>query len=149
MTIGEAIEHYRKQKNMTQHELADRLFVSASFVSKWECGSRRPDFSMIIAMSEVLGVRPEDLISRDKLMSGELARYIPKGVSPDSLPDLLSGFLFELTERDSNVFLLRYYYFKNVKEIEDILGISSGNVGVILFRIRTKLKSYLKGKASR
>jgi DNA-directed RNA polymerase specialized sigma24 family protein len=104
---------------------------------------------MIIAMSEVLGVRPEDLISRDKLMPGELARYIPKGVSPDSLPDLLSGFLFELTERDSNVFLLRYYYFKNVKEIEDILGISSGNVGVILFRIRTKLKSYLKGKASR
>ena len=36
-TIGSRIAYFRKQKQMTQEELAERLSVTAQAVSKWEC----------------------------------------------------------------------------------------------------------------
>lgn len=38
MQIGEVIRKYRKQKNMTQEEMANRLGVTAPAVNKWENG---------------------------------------------------------------------------------------------------------------
>ena len=52
MDIGEKISRYRKQRGMTQKQLADMLFVSEDLVSKWECGSRRPDYGMIKAIAD-------------------------------------------------------------------------------------------------
>ncbi len=36
-TIGENIAYFRKQKKMTQEELAEKMSVTAQAVSKWEC----------------------------------------------------------------------------------------------------------------
>ena len=45
--IGLFISSLRKDKNMTQKELAEKLFVSDKAVSKWERGLAMPDISLI------------------------------------------------------------------------------------------------------
>lgn len=42
MNIGERIKRYRKEKRMTQEEVADRAGVTAVSVSRWESGTRDP-----------------------------------------------------------------------------------------------------------
>lgn len=53
---GQLIEKYRKEKNLTQVELADRLGVSKSAISKWENGNNLPDITLLEPLSEILGI---------------------------------------------------------------------------------------------
>ncbi|MCI8855097.1 MAG: helix-turn-helix domain-containing protein [Clostridiaceae bacterium] len=64
--IGKLIYTLRREKNLTQSQLAAQLYVSDKAVSKWECGNGCPDLSLLPLLSEALGV---DL---EKLLSGEL-----------------------------------------------------------------------------
>lgn len=54
MQIGTVIRKYRKEKNMTQEEMASYLGVTAPAVNKWETGMSVPDSDMLISISEVL-----------------------------------------------------------------------------------------------
>ena len=45
MQINEIIRKYRKEKNMTQEDMANRLGVTAPAVNKWESGASTPDIS--------------------------------------------------------------------------------------------------------
>lgn len=47
MNINEVIRKYRKERNMTQEEMANRLGVSAPAVNKWERGVSMPDISLL------------------------------------------------------------------------------------------------------
>ena len=62
-TVGVNIARYRKEKEMTQAMLADKLGVSNKAVSKWECGRGLPDKTMFPVLEELLGVTREQLIS--------------------------------------------------------------------------------------
>ena len=53
---GQLIEKYRKEKNLTQVELADKLGVSKSAISKWENGNNLPDITLLEPLSEILGI---------------------------------------------------------------------------------------------
>ena len=53
---GRLIEQLRKEKCMTQSDLAAAVGVSKQAVSNWECGKRFPDVSLIEALTEALGV---------------------------------------------------------------------------------------------
>ena len=46
----------RKEKNLTQKELADKIFVTDKAVSKWESGNGCPDITIILELAKVLGV---------------------------------------------------------------------------------------------
>ncbi len=61
--IGRFIAAQRTAKGMTQRELGERLQVSAKAVSKWETGKGLPDPSSWLALSELLGVGVEELLS--------------------------------------------------------------------------------------
>ena len=74
MDIGEKISGYRKQRGLTQKQLADMLFVSEDLVSKWECGSRRPDYGMIKAIADALGVETGELSDVNSAME-EIVNY--------------------------------------------------------------------------
>lgn len=54
MQIGTVIRKYRKEKDMTQEEMASYLGVTAPAVNKWENGMSVPDSDMLISISEVL-----------------------------------------------------------------------------------------------
>ena len=61
--IGELIRKIRKEKNMTQLQLAEKLCVSDKTISKWECGGGCPDLSMFGKLSEVLGIDTDSLVN--------------------------------------------------------------------------------------
>ena len=64
--IGSLIYKLRKENNMTQLQLAEKLNVSDKAVSKWERGLGCPDIFLLSDLSDIFGVDPE------KLLSGEL-----------------------------------------------------------------------------
>ena len=61
MNIGERIMALRKEKNISQSELAKRLNVSRQAVSKWEQGTSSPDTERLIQLAEILGTEVEYL----------------------------------------------------------------------------------------
>lgn len=61
-TIGQNIAYFRKQKNMTQEELAEKMSVTAQAVSKWECDTSYPDITVIQALAKILGVSVTELL---------------------------------------------------------------------------------------
>ena len=61
MNIGERITALRKEKNISQAELAKRLNVSRQAVSKWEQGTSSPDTERLIQLAEILGTEVEYL----------------------------------------------------------------------------------------
>ena len=61
MNIGERIMALRKEKSISQTELAKRLNVSRQAVSKWEQGVSAPDTERLIQLAEILGTEVEYL----------------------------------------------------------------------------------------
>ena len=64
-TIGQIIRRLRKEKNLTQEELAQQLNVTNQAVSKWENGDCMPDISQVVPLSNVFGVTTDVLFGKD------------------------------------------------------------------------------------
>ena len=62
MSLGENINRLRREKLMSQIDLADALDVSRQSVSKWESDSSTPELEKLLAMSELFGVSLDELI---------------------------------------------------------------------------------------
>ena len=60
--IGETIASLRKEKGMTQSELAEKMNVTDKAVSKWERNLSCPDIKTISKLANILGVSVEDLL---------------------------------------------------------------------------------------
>jgi len=61
--VGKLIAKRRKKLKMTQEELANKLYVTNKTVSRWENGDYMPDLSMIVSLSNVLGVSTYELLT--------------------------------------------------------------------------------------
>lgn len=61
-TLGQRIAALRKQRCLTQEEVAGRLGVSAQAVSKWENDQTCPDISLLPALADLLGVTTDTLL---------------------------------------------------------------------------------------
>ncbi len=76
--IGKLIASLRKDKNMTQKQLANLINVSDRTVSKWERGLGCPDVSLLTGLSENLGVNIEQMlngtIQKNRFVSGNLKK---------------------------------------------------------------------------
>ncbi|MDD3173421.1 MAG: helix-turn-helix domain-containing protein [Herbinix sp.] len=66
---GSLILKNRKEKKMTQKELADKLNVSDKTISKWERGQGCPDIASINDLAEVLGVNVTEILSGETLIN--------------------------------------------------------------------------------
>ncbi len=60
---GAVIRRLREKKNLTQEELAARIFVSGKAVSKWELGRGYPDVSLLEPLAGALGISVIELLS--------------------------------------------------------------------------------------
>ena len=63
------LQELRKQRGLTQEELAAQLFVSRAAVSKWESGRGYPNIDSLKAMATFFGVTVDALLSGDQLLS--------------------------------------------------------------------------------
>ena len=63
---GNLIRELRREKGITQQDLADQLHITDRAVSKWERGLCAPDIALLEPLSEILGVKITDIISGTK-----------------------------------------------------------------------------------
>lgn len=68
--IGKFIALCRKEKNLTQMQLAERFGISDKAVSKWERGIAMPDCSIMLELCEVLGISVNELLQGEKIVKG-------------------------------------------------------------------------------
>lgn len=119
--IGKFITKLRKEKKLTQQELANKLGVTDRAISHWENGRRLPDYSLLRDLCDILSVSINELFSGEKL-SGE--DY--KKRADENLMSALENSSFSLQEKIT--------YFKKKWKKEHISSfIISGLVWIALF----------------
>ena len=67
LKIGAFIAEKRKDKKLTQLQLAELLHVTDRAVSKWECGRSMPDSSIMLELCETLGISVNELLTGEEL----------------------------------------------------------------------------------
>ena len=65
--IGKFIYECRKNKNLTQEELAEKLGVSSKSISRWENGNTMPDYSLLKDLCNELDINVNELLSGEKI----------------------------------------------------------------------------------
>lgn len=65
--IGKFIQSLRLELNMTQKDLAEKLFITDKAVSKWETGNSVPDISILEKLSSILNISVTELISGERI----------------------------------------------------------------------------------
>lgn len=66
MELGKQIKKYRQESQLSQDELADRVYVSRQTISNWENDKTYPDVTSLVLLSEIFQ------ISLDKLIKGDI-----------------------------------------------------------------------------
>ena len=146
MRTAQKLQLLRTRANMTQEQLAQRLFVSRELVSKWELGQRRPDIRMTRVLAELYNIDIEYLLDGEEILT-ELSSCIPANKSFDAakIRSVLTPFIDTLPERERAVFIRRYFFLEDAAEIGRVFGIKDNYVRAVLARTRKKLKNYMKG----
>lgn len=72
--IGEKISSLRKEKGLTQKELADRLSVTDKAISKWETGVHFPDIAILENLAEELGITVSELLGFEDATKEEVIK---------------------------------------------------------------------------
>ena len=67
LKIGKLIAECRKQKCLTQMQLAEKLSITDKAVSKWERGVAMPDTSIMLELCDILGISVNELLSGEKI----------------------------------------------------------------------------------
>lgn len=78
LSFGQRLKLIRKEAQVTQAELAEKLMVSVQAISKWECDTSMPDISLLVPLAAILGVTTDCLLGvggdekadREKLYAG-------------------------------------------------------------------------------
>ncbi len=144
MLTGQKIAELRIKAGLTQEQLADRLYVTRTMVSKWERDICQPDRNTILKMADIFSVSPDEIMSVEDAVINELFKLVSDTDSRDLLKDL-NEFLSTLNSRDRSVFIRRYYYFEDISVIAENYGIKEGNVRTVLMRTRKKFRKHLEG----
>jgi len=79
MSIGSTIKHLRREKNITQEQLAEYLGITSRAVSQWECDRTAPDISQLPALCHIFHVSSDTLLGIDIDRSNEeIQNYLDK-----------------------------------------------------------------------
>lgn len=65
MELGNKIKYYRGEKELSQEELAERVYVSRQTISNWENNKSYPDINSIVLISEIFEISIDNLIKGD------------------------------------------------------------------------------------
>ena len=78
--IGKFIALNRKNKGLTQEQLAEKLGVTNKTVSRWETGKYMPDLSLLKPLSEELGITLNELLSGEKIKEEKILENTEKNI---------------------------------------------------------------------
>lgn len=120
--IGKLIAECRKNKKMTQVELAKKLGVTDKSVSKWENGICLPDVSLYKNLCEILGITLNEFFAGEKLSDESF-----KKVADDNLFSALENSIFTLKDKTD--------YLKKIWEKEHFLELIVVMLIIVFFII--------------
>ena len=137
-TLNERIKQLRKEKGLTQSQLADLLGVTDKAVSKWEIGETNPDISLLPKMSEIFNVtldyllvgKKEEKISIDDMDAVKRLHYIVKNDDVDSF----IKYKYDGMSKDNNLFTRTIYagnkYLKklNINVWKELVGENANKI---------------------
>lgn len=75
LTTGKFISKKRKEKNLTQEQLAEKLGVSNKTISKWETGKCMPDYGIVKSLCEELEITVAELIDGEETEEKSMRAY--------------------------------------------------------------------------
>jgi len=92
MQIGQVIRKYRKENNLTQEEMANRLGVTTPAVNKWENGNSYPDIMMLAPIARLLHITLDTLLSYQEDLSdaeiGNIVEEMDRRLKEDSYEEV-------------------------------------------------------------
>ena len=88
MEFHEKLQELRKNKGLTQEELAEALYVSRTAISKWESGRGYPSIDSLKEISTYFSVTIDDLLSGERLIS------IAEKENKSNIQSIANNFLF-------------------------------------------------------
>lgn len=65
-TFGQRLQRLRKNAGLTQEEVATKLNITGQAVSKWENDVSAPDISVLVELSDILGVSLDELLGKER-----------------------------------------------------------------------------------
>ena len=92
MKLNEKIAYYRRERKLSQEELAARVGVSRQAVSKWELGEASPDIHKLLALAQAFGVTTDHLLNEDEELERSAPPAQPRETPvPPPPPNTVSG----------------------------------------------------------
>ena len=148
--IGKFILECRKEKKLTQQELAEKLGVTDKSVSNWENGRNMPDLSLFKPLCETLDISVNDLISGEKIAQDKYQEKseenIIKTIDYTNKKVLEKNNLIGIILITFSIFLIitSMSIFKSESSFGSIYSIFGGLVSLIGITRFTKKFSYVK-----
>ena len=133
LKIGRFIAECRKQKGLTQMQLAEKLNITDKAISKWERGIAMPDSSIMLELCDILGISVNELLSGEKInmennnqkneqLLLEMAKEIEKK-NKTIWSSMWVIMIISVTVLIAGVFIAAFLIPKGVWQLVTILGI--------------------------
>ena len=118
--VGNKISKYRKNNNLTQDDLAEKLFVTRQLVSKWENGNGIPSIDVLLELSKIFNVTFEDIlclndektINNDDIFQGRNRIFVIQSIIRKEIIVNLPNIFYQLSPVERMIIL------KEIKEGE-------------------------------
>ena len=107
--IGKFIAECRKQNNMTQEQLAERLNITAKAISKWETGRGMPDSSIMLNLCDELKISVNELLNGEKVTTKSFDKTIIESIYEN-----------EKKSKKISVGIFYPYVFRHIKNVNHL-----------------------------
>jgi transcriptional regulator with XRE-family HTH domain len=123
--IGTLIAQIRKEKNLTQKQLAEKLNVTDKAISRWETNRGYPEVSLLIPLAQVLDVSVNELLSGKRISREEMidnsneviVETIKKSKSAINILSVVITMVFTFVQ------IMIYYYVPSLAQPGDEMGL--------------------------
>ena len=113
MDIGQKLKEKRREKNLTQQELADILHVTRQTISSWEVGRTYPDLDIMVKLSDLYETPLDDLLREDSSMVESITKSVKKSEQRKIANMVLSFLLFALL-------MTGFLYIENIRSNQQV-----------------------------
>ena len=111
--VGNKISKYRKNNNLTQDDLAEKLFVTRQLVSKWENGTGIPSIDVLLELSKIFNVTFEDIlclndektINNDDIFQGRNRMFVIQSIIRKEIIVNLPNIFYQLSPVERMIIL--------------------------------------------
>ena len=148
--IGKFIATCRKEQNLTQEQLAEKLGITYKAVSKWECGKGLPDASIMMELCKILKITVNDLLSGEKVDKEHYQKKLEQNII-----DTIDYTYKKVSEKNKSIAMIimfvglgltfiAFTIFPSESSWGSIYSVIGLVISLIGFSKMNKKKSYLK-----